>query len=263
MTELIHGQPTFPRLFTFRSDSDETLERRWPNLPRFTLGWQLGVLFLLCLVPRAWMAYLTQTICHDGFYYISTASAFEHGDWARAFAYLNLNIYPLILLGLHSLGLEWILAGKLWSVLISSLAVLPLFGWIRRLFSDQVAWASCFLYSLHAEFVERSFEPTRDPTFWFLFNLCLYTTLRAVSEAKPRWFLANGLVLTLAIHTRSEGWLLLIPLGLWLAREWFVKAECRKRLLAGTVVCLSVLPCVILLVNLTILREEPEWHLGR
>lgn len=263
MTELVHGQPTFPELFTHRSDSDETPKRRWPNRWPIPLGWQLFVLFLLCLIPRIWMASLTNTVCNDAYFYVITAAAFQEGNLSSAFGYLNLNIYPLILWGLHSLGLDWIFAGTAWSVLISSLAVLPLFGWIRRLFSDQVAWASCFLYSLHAEFVERSFEPMRDPTFWFLFNLCLYTTIRAVSEAKPRWFLANGLALTLAIHTRSEGWLLFIPLGLWLARQWFVKAECRKQLFWGTSLCLVVLPSVILLINLTILRDESEWQLGR
>lgn len=257
------NEPPFPRLFFYRGGSGDERTDRWPHLPPISLGWRLFGLVLLCLIPRAVMAWLVEPICHDAYYYISIASAFHDGEWATGFSYLNLNVYPVILVALNSLGLEWIFAGKLWSVVISSLAVLPLFGWIRRLFSDQVAWAAGFLYSLHSEFVERSFEPIRDPTFWFLFNFCLYTTVRALSELKTRWFLANGLALTLAIHTRSEGWLLTIPLVLWLARQLVIRSECRKRLLAGTALCLAVLPGIILLVNLTILRGQPEWQFGR
>ena len=263
MTFRSQNRPAFPRLFTYRSDSEGGPERRWPDLPSIPLGWRLFGLVLLCLIPRVLTACVLGSICDDGYYYITIASAFAHGHWSDAFAYLDLNVYPVILLGLNSLGLEWILAGKVWSILVSTLAVLPLFGWVRRMFSDQVAWAAGFLYSLHAEFVELSFEPIRDPTFWFLFNLCLYTMVRAISEVKYRWFLANGVVLTLAIHTRSEGWLLTIPLFLWLARQLAIRVDCRKKLLAGGAMSLAVLPAMILVINLTVLRDQPEWQFGR
>jgi len=257
------NEPPFPQLFTHRGKSGETVNGRWPNWLPISLGWRLFGLVLLCLIPRAVMAWLVEPICHDGYYYISIASAFHDGEWTTGFSYLDLNIYPVILVTLNSLGLEWIFAGKLCSVVISSLVVLPLFGWVRRLFSDQVAWAAGVLYSLHAEFVELSFEPIRDPTFWFLFNFCLYTTARALTEVKIRWFLANGLALTLAIHTRSEGWLLTIPLFLWLGRQLVIRADYRERLLGGTALSLAVLPGIILLINVTILRDQAEWQVGR
>ncbi len=220
-------------------------------------------MFLLCFLPRVWMAGLVRSVCHDGYYYISAAAACRDGEWVYAFNYLNLNIFPLILVSLKSLGLTWIAAGKLWSVLISSLAVLPMFGWIRRLFSDRVAWAACFLYAVHPEFIEFSIEPVRDPTFWFLFHLCLYSTRRTVSEARLRWFLAGGLAMALAVHTRSEGWLLILPLAIWGIRQGLRRTEVRKRLVGGAAAWLAITPALIVLINLTVLSEEPEWQWGR
>ena len=261
MTLLKQSLPPFPRWVSDTSPADEAPRRwRWDRIPPG--GCLLGV-FLLCLVPRLWMAGLVRSVCHDGYYYISAAAACRDGEWIYAFNYLNLNIFPLILVSVQSLGLKWIVAGKLWSVLVSSLAVLPMFGWVRRLFSDRVAWAACFLYAVHPEFIEFSIEPVRDPTFWFLFNLCLYTTWRAVSEAKLRWFLAGGCALALAIHTRSEGWLLILPLGIWGIRQWLLRADRRKGLLGGAAIWLAITPVLVVLINVTVLHDEPEWQWGR
>ena len=261
MSLLHQNPPPFPRLFELSPNPDDV--RRWPNWSKIPLAWRLLGLFLMCLVPRVWMACLVRSACHDAYYYISVAAACGSRNWAEAFGYLDLNIFPLILLSLNSLGLDWVIGGKAWSVLMASLVVLPLFGWVRRLFSDQVAWSACFLYSLHAEFVEFSIEPVRDPTFWFLFNLCLYATLRAVSEARLRWFLAGGLSLALAVHTRSEGWLLTIPFAMWLIRQLVVNIPRRRSLAFGGLAWLAVAPLVVVIINLTVLRGETEWKLGR
>jgi hypothetical protein len=261
MSLISQNPPLFPRLFAHTSDEADSRcwlkERRWP------WGWLFLGMFLLCLIPRIWMACLVRSSCPDAYYYITVATFYQQGRLTEALIYLDLNIYPWILLGLNSLGLEWVLAGKIWSVLMSSLAVLPMFGWVRRLFCDQVAWAACFLYSMHSEFVELSMEVVRDPTFWFLFNLSLYATLRAVSEIRLRWFFLGGLTLALAVHIRSESWLLLIPFSMWLARKWWISAGQRGRLAAGGVIWLSVTPALIVLINLTLLRGEPEWRFGR
>ena len=174
MTLLKQSLPSFPRWVSDVSRRGDP-PRRWDRIP---VGVRLLGMFLMCLVSRLLMAGLVRSVCHDGYYYISAAAACRDGEWIYAFNYLNLNIYPLILVSVQALGLSWIAAGKLWSVLVSSLLVLPMFGWVRRLFSDRVAWAACFLYAVHPEFIEFSIEPVRDPTFWLLFNLCLYATWR-------------------------------------------------------------------------------------
>ena len=223
----------------------------------------LLVLFLVCLIPRLVMVSRVGPVCNDGYYYTSVASAFEDGEFARGFAYLNLNIYPLILLGFHRLGLEWLLAAKLWGAVISSLAVLPMFGWIRRMFDDRIAKIAGFLYAIHPEFIELSVEPIREPTFWFLLAMSFYLGYRATTESRLRFFVLGGLTMALAVHTRSEGWLLLGPLLLWtVVNAWRRRPQVGK-LAFGTGLWLAMTPLLIVAVNITVLPGQSEWQWGR
>ena len=137
-------------------------------------GWLLAAMVLLCLVPRVMMALRLTSVCPDGVIYIHAAKALDAGNLRLAFRDLDLNIYPIIIAALHRLGLEWELGAMLWGVTISSLVVLPLWGWIRRQFDDRVALLACMLYAVHPKFIEWSPEVMRDPTFWMFFILAIY-----------------------------------------------------------------------------------------
>jgi len=233
-----------------------------PVLPGRTWMWLAG-LFFLALIPRALMAWRNGAICDDAYYYIFVANSLKHKDLTLAFDYLNLNLYPAILLVLHNLGLDWIVAGKLWGVFISSLMVLPMFAWIRRMFDDRIAATACFLFAIHPELIEVSVEPIRGPTFWFLIALGLYFSWRAVTETKWWLFLTAGFVLSLAIHTRSEGWILFAPFALWTCFRMIKFSDRRRKLALGAVCCVVMIPLMILLVNVTLLKNHDQWEWGR
>lgn len=95
-----------------------------------------------------------------------------------------------------------------------------------------------------------------------------------MGELRIGLFLTAGLALTLAVHTRTEGWLLVIPLLGWGACRWSTagghcRAPCshgrhgRLRLVAGTLLCLAVIPAVVSVVNFTWLRANPRWEFLR
>lgn len=218
---------------------------------------------LLCLVPRALMGSKTAAICPDGALYIQLARALDQGDLQGGLAGMHLNTYPVVLVLMHRLGLDWELAGKLWGVVISSLVVLPLFGWVRRQFDDRVATAACILYAVHANLIEWSPEMIRGPTFWLLFVLSLYLLWRAVTEVRWVYFAAAGTAITLAALTRIEGLLLLIPLACWSITRWRALREARGRLAWGAVSCAAVGPLLLVAANLTWLRNHPHWEFSR
>jgi hypothetical protein len=230
------------------------LPRRWG---------MLAVLLVACLVPRAWESWKWDVLSSDTLFYLRATEALERGDYAQAFAELNLNIYPLILLLLRRLDIDWTVTGQWWSVLMASAAVLPLFGWMRRQFDDQVALVGCLLYAAQPTLV--AFTPLiiRDPTFWFLMNLSIYLMWRAISEIRCWLFAAAGGALTLAVHTRFEGWLLLVPLALWSAGRLRAAAGARWRLTLATLLCAAMIPLSVTLVNVTWLRDCPQWKLIR
>ena len=137
--------------------------------------------------------------------YIRVAESLDQGQLHEdKYNRFGLNSFPVILMLLHRLGLDWELAGKLWNVAISCLTVLPLYGWVRRQFDDRVALRR-LPYALHSEFIRSSPEGIRDPTFWFFMSWRLYWLWRAVGEVRLRFFLFGGLALALAVITRSEG----------------------------------------------------------
>ncbi len=226
-------------------------------------GWLLAAMVLLCLAPRAMMALRITSVCPDGVIYIHAAKAIEAGNLRVAFRDFDLNAYPIILAALHRLGLDWELAAGLWGVTISSLVVLPLWGWARRQFDDRVALLACMLYAVHPKFIEWSPEVMRDPTFWMLFMLAIYWMWRAVTEVRHRYFLAAGAAIILASLTRIEGLFLLIPLALWTFWRWLALRSDRGKLLLGAALCVVILPAMLLLVNIAWLHGRHDWTLFR
>ena len=115
-------------------------------------------LVLLCLAPRALMAWKLGGVCPDGVAYIRLAELLDQGQGGEFLRLAGVNPLPLVLVVLHRLGLDWEVAGSLWGVLMGAAVVLPLFGWLRRQFDRRVALAGCFLYAVHGELIRWSPE---------------------------------------------------------------------------------------------------------
>ena len=227
------------------------------NLP--SRPWLLVALVLLCLVPRVVMALRLPSVCPDGVVYIRAAQSIEAGNLRLGFTNMSLNVYPLILLLLHRTGMDWESAAAVWGVLISSLVVLPLWGWVRRQFDDSVALTACLLYAVHPKLIEWSPEAMRDPTFWFLFMLAIYWLWRAITGVSYRYFLAAGAAVTLASLTRHRGPVPADPVGAMdLLAVPGIGGRAAKLLLGGAL-CLAVFPALLLLVNVGWVCGHAGW----
>ncbi len=102
-------------------------------------GARLALLLAMCLAPRIWMADRIGGVCPDGALYIEKAQHLEQDGPPAVRDSYDFNFYLLVLRAWHRAGLDWETAGTTWGILASSLAVLPLFGWVRRMFDDRVA----------------------------------------------------------------------------------------------------------------------------
>jgi hypothetical protein len=112
-------------------------------------GARLILLLLLCLAPRIWMAYRLNGVCPDGAFHLDKAQQLEQRRLRAPQDGYDFNVYPLLLGVWHHAGLDWEAAAKVWGVLAGSLVVLPLFGWLRRMFDDRLALLGCTLYAVH------------------------------------------------------------------------------------------------------------------
>jgi hypothetical protein len=221
------------------------------------------LLLALCLVPRAVAAWNLDVLWGDSLHYRYASICLEQGDFSQGFAEFGLNVYPLILIPLRHLGIDWQIAGKAFGVIIASLTVVPLWGWLRRVFDDRLAAIACCVYALHGKLIALSPLILRDSTFWFVLVLTLYYLWRAIGELRAGLFLAAGLALTLAVHTRTEGWLLVIPLAGWGLCRWPRALSERRHLILGILLSLAVIPAAVTLLNFTWLREYPRWEFVR
>jgi hypothetical protein len=224
--------------------------------------WLCLALMAACFLPRALLAWRADVICEDGPFYVIAAQHLERGELAEAFATgnLRLNTYPILLAWLHGPDHDWVAVGKWLSVVAAMLAVLPMFGWFRRQFNDPVATLACLVYASHPTLIERSPEVLRCPTYWLLLMLTLYLLWRAVIEVRLRWFLLGGLAMALAVHTRVEGWFVLVPWALWSAMRWCALGCQRPRLALGALSFAVMIPAFIVAVNFTWLRDHPNWE---
>ncbi|WP_166820126.1 glycosyltransferase family 39 protein [Thalassoroseus pseudoceratinae] len=171
----------------------------------------LIVLLIVAAIPRLVMMLKLTSYCNDAYLYFFLADHLEQGNPAPMLSAIDWNIYPAILACGHHLGFEWGFVGKAWGVLTGTLTVLPLFGWNRRLFGDTVATIACFLYAIHPGMIETGAEPIRDSSFWLF--LATYAYLLTCLLHRFQWRTVLGIVpvFLLAVFTRSEAWLLLIP----------------------------------------------------
>lgn len=236
---------------------------RVPEPPaRSDWTWLAGLL-LLALIPRAAVAFRLGPVCDDGYFYLAVADAYAREDYSGALHYLNINVYPVLLVALDWLGLDRVSTAKCWGVLAGTLVVLPLFGWLRRMMDRRVAVAACAIYSLHTEFIELSPEPIRDPTFWLFCVTGFYFAWRAATERALWLFAGAGIAIALAGHTRTEGWLVLLPAAAWPIARWRDAAGRRLRVVLGMAVCLAMTPAFIAAFNLTALADHDRWEWGR
>ncbi len=207
------------------------------------------VIVLLAVIPRLLMACRIDVVCPDGMLYIQLAWNLEQGQLAPEHTPYGFNVYTLVLSCLHRTGLDWETGAKIWGVLCGTLVVLPAFGWLRRQFNLPIAVVGCMLYAVHPKMIEWSAEVVRESTFWLLFVSVLYFGWRAVTESRWLFFVATGVLTTLAIHTRFEGWFLLVPLAIWTwgrrTRTGVSPAE-RRKLAWGVATVAACYPVVLL-----------------
>lgn len=225
-------------------------------------GWFWLFLFGICFIPRLllWIQY--HAYCQDAYFYIFLGDQLDRGNFNPLIEYYDINIYPFILLLGHKIGLSWTAAGVSWGILVGSLTVLPLHGWLKRVANERIALCGCLLYASHPNLLELSVEPIRDTTFWFFLNLTLYFALRAAQEARVRYYLAAGLSWALSAYTRTEGWLLFVPLSIWILNQGFVWPGKRLRTLAGSLGLMGMIPLFVVVVNYTAFPHESTWHPG-
>ena len=281
-----HNANAITKLWSVLPDPAQTKFMQ-PNLlslnpkAEYTTAWRTGVeearsaaripscrqvlllLWIATFVLQAFAASLRTYVNPDGVSYLHLSNYLFEGNLEKGMAEYGVNTFLCLLTLFKRLGLDPFYAGVWWNVVVSSIVVLPLFGWVRRMFDGRIAVIASLLYAIHPIVLSIGSALMRDPMFWLFFHAILYSTWRGITEVRLRWFLLAGCCLTLAVHTRSEAWFLVIPILLWVLGRFCFVPGYRIRLCLGTILLLAIVPGSITLMNLTVLKSCPQWGIFR
>ncbi|MGD9127180.1 MAG: glycosyltransferase family 39 protein [Planctomycetia bacterium] len=259
MQHLLSLDPKAEYATAWRTDVETV--RREARLPSCTKT--LLLLWLVAFLLQAIAALLRHYINPDGITYLYTVDFLLEGNLEKGLSKFGINTFIYSLVLLKHLGADPFYAGIWLNAIVSSLVVLPLFGWVRRMFDLRIAVLVSLLYAFHPIILSVGSALMRGPMFWLFFHLTLYWTWRGITEVRLRWMLLAGCSLTLAVHTRSEAWFMIIPILLWALGRFRFATGYRIRLCLGTLLLLAMIPGWIAVLNTTVLKSCPQWGMFR
>ena len=119
------------------------------DLPK-PLEYKNGLVFVLCLslVIKIILALFTKVINPDGVLYITAAQQFAVGDFSAGLTIYPMPAYSLLILLVHFLIRDWVIAALAVNILMSVSVLIPLYLLTEELFDQRAAFWTCAAFAL-------------------------------------------------------------------------------------------------------------------
>jgi 4-amino-4-deoxy-L-arabinose transferase-like glycosyltransferase len=170
------------------------------------LGGDLALLagiLLLALAARIYAFPIARVIAADGISYVNIARSIFRGEGFSGANHFP-PLYPLLIGTMNLLAGDDELAGKLISLLMGMLLVLPVYLLGKELFSRRVGAIAALFVALSPSLVKLSSEVLTQTTYLALLLSGLYCLWRSARDVQMRWGVAAGLFCGAAYLTRPE-----------------------------------------------------------
>ena len=176
------------------------------NLPK-PLEYKNGLVFVLCLslVIKIILALFTKVINPDGVLYITAAQQFASGDFREGLAIYPMPAFSILILLVHFLIRDWIIATLTVNIILSVSILIPLYLLTKNLFDQRAAFWACVAFALSPLPNHWSIEVIRGPAFVFFFVWAAYFGHRAIKIGKLSLFSLAALFAMLSAAFRVEG----------------------------------------------------------
>jgi 4-amino-4-deoxy-L-arabinose transferase-like glycosyltransferase len=176
------------------------------NLPK-PLEYKDGLVFVFCLslIIKIILALFTKVINSDGVLYITAAQQFASGDFRAGLAIYPMPAYSLLILLVHFLIRDWIVAALTVNIVMSVSILIPLYLLTKNLFDQRVAFWACLAFALSPLPNHWSVLVIRGPSFMFFFAWTAYFGYRAIQTGKLYLFSLAALFAILSAAFRVEG----------------------------------------------------------
>ena len=178
----------------------------------------LFILLLLALSIRIILYSHTYLIAKDGaFQYIPVAKLYASGEFKEALSQVQTPLYPFLIALVSKIGLDIEPAGRLISLILNTLTIIPLYFLGKKLFkSSNISFLAGFLLAIHPYFARFSVDVLKEATYIFFFVTALWLSYEALSSEKLWLYLLAGMTIGFSYLTRPDGVEILIMVSLWI-----------------------------------------------
>jgi Dolichyl-phosphate-mannose-protein mannosyltransferase len=160
----------------------------------------------LGIAIRVFAAIFTYVINPDGMVYIQQAKAIFHRDWLLVRSCVPfVSSYPFLIAAVYWILPSWIDAARVVSVFFGSMALVPLYGLLRRFVDEGTACLSVLLYAFMPFLVGGSADLIRDPICWFFMVSALFFFIKQLETRGPFWRRVYYLTLSYVLFLMA-GW---------------------------------------------------------
>jgi hypothetical protein len=161
--------------------------------------------FATLLMGALFILRLKADLNYDGEIYIAAATKFAGGMFREGVSVYPMPVYPLLIALTHAMLPDWVLAGRLISLISMILLVIPMYLLTKDLFSRRAAFWSCGVFILLPETLVQSNSVLRDPLFCLLFMTATYFAHKALQSKEINDLLWLALFASLSTFFRLEG----------------------------------------------------------
>ena len=218
----------------------------------------LAILLTLAFAVRLVIAFNTYIISSDGPFYLNVAKDFAAGDYLSA---LNKQVfhqlYPFLIAAASKFISNWEWAGMLASIILSVLAVIPLYFIAKRYFAMPIVIISCLLYCFHPQGAQLSAFIFTTGTHISILLFALWVTILALETGSHRYFILSGILAFAMYLNRPDG---LAFLGITLLGIMFIPAVSWKS--KGIKAICLVIPWVLMLIPYLVAVESATGVFG-
>jgi len=189
------------------------LIRPFASIP---ISGKLFLLVIIALIPRIIVFLQPQIITIDGTLYTKMAQLFSDGKY-EGISRTYFTLYPLIVFLVQKFVGDWELSGRLISLILGTLTVIPIFLLGRSLYNERVGWLAAFFYITLPNFLGFDTEVLRDPMYWFFLALSLWLTWEGLKKNRLLLMGLASISAGLGAITRVDGFILWGVLALYVA----------------------------------------------
>jgi len=214
---------------TTLAESKERRGRLW-GLGSMPLSVKLLLLVIIALIPRIIVFLQPQIITIDGTLYIKMAKLFSEGRYEGTYgSYFSL--YPLLIFLVQRFIGDWELSGRLISITLGTLTVIPVFLLGRSLYDEKIGWFSAVFYITLPNLLRFDTQVIRDPTLWFFILFAMWLVWEGNQKNQPVLFALASVSAGLGALTRVEGFIVWGALGFYIAFKKVTQTAIKRKVL--------------------------------